>query len=197
MRTFQVGQTIYHGWRYWKSEGLEPGEVLGWNTLYLPYRITKITAARIHVEHKDVRIQLNRETMERDGKQYHSRFHEYFYAKKPEPESREWNWAGNKPNFVIPNFTGDCLATLGLSTPYTKAVVVHFRCGCPINFSLSRHYDKLKLIGHQTDPSPTKADVRRAYKRLAKAAHPDLGGSHQQFIKLKQAHDSALRFAKC
>ena len=97
--------------------------------------------------------------MERDGKQYHSRFHEYFYAKKPAPESREWNWAGNKPNFVIPNFSGDCLATLGLSAPYTKA------------------------------------DVRRAYKRLAKTTHPDLGGSHQAFIKLKQAHDSALRFA--
>ena len=25
-------------------------------------------------------------------------------------------------------------------------------CKCPINFSLSRHYDKLKLIEHQTDP---------------------------------------------
>jgi len=30
----------------------------------------------------------------------------------------------------------------------------HFRCKCPINFSLSRHSDKLKLIGHQTDPLP-------------------------------------------
>lgn len=158
-RTFTVGQTVYHGWRYWKSEGLEAGEVLGWNTLYLPYRITKITAARIHVEHKGTRVQLNREAMERDGKQYHSRFHEYFYAVKPPPESKDWNWAGSKPSFVIPNFSGDCLATLGLSTPYTKA------------------------------------DVRRAYKRLAKTAHPDLGGSHQAFIKLKQAHDSALRFA--
>lgn len=156
---FTVGQTVYHGWRYWKSEGLGAGEVLGWNTLYLPYRITKITAARIHVEHKDTRIQLNRTTMEREGKQYHTRFHEYFYAEKPAPNSADWNWAGSRPDFVIPNFTGDCLATLGLTTPYTSA------------------------------------DVRRAYKRLAKTAHPDLGGSHQAFIKLKQAHDSALRFA--
>ena len=31
-------------------------------------------------------------------------------------------------------------------------VVGYFRCKCPINFSLSGHYDKLKLIGHQTDP---------------------------------------------
>ncbi len=27
-----------------------------------------------------------------------------------------------------------------------------FRHLCPTNFSLSRRYDKLKLIGHQTDP---------------------------------------------
>ena len=41
-------------------------------------------------------------------------------------------------------------------------VVGHFRCKCPINFSLSRHYDKLKLIGHQTDPLPCK---RREFTR--------------------------------
>jgi len=36
-------------------------------------------------------------------------------------------------------------------------VVGQFRCKCPINFSLSRRYDKLKLIGHQTDPLPSNA----------------------------------------
>lgn len=161
-RTFQVGQTVYHGWRYWKSEGLEKGEVLGWNTLYLPYRITKITAARIHIEHKDTCVQLNREAMERDGKQYHTRFHEYFYAKKPAPESKEWNWAGSS-SYTLPSFGQvfgvECLATLGLSLPVTRA------------------------------------EVRRAYRRLALKAHPDQGGNHHDFIKLKQAHDSALRFA--
>lgn len=156
-RTFHVGQTIYHGWRYWKSEGLEKGEVLGWNTLYLPYHITKITAARIHVRHKDTLIQLNRATMERDGKQYHSRFHEYFYAEKPAPESKEWNWAGSRA--PQPVFLGDAFTILGLSLPCTRA------------------------------------EVRRAYKRLALKLHPDQGGNHQDFIKLKQAHDSALRFA--
>jgi hypothetical protein len=160
MRTFHVGQTIYHGWRYWKSEGLESGEVLGWNTLYLPYRIVKITAARIHVEHKGTRVQLNRERMEQDGKQYHSRFHEYFYAVKPPPESRDWNWAGSVSAWAMPNlFPVESLTILGLSLPCTRD------------------------------------DVRRAYKRLAKKAHPDLGGTQQAFIRLKQAHDSALRFA--
>jgi hypothetical protein len=153
-RTFTVGQTVYHGWRYWKSEGLEAGEIIGWNTLYLPYRITKITAARIHVEHKDTRIQLNRVTMEREGKQYHTRFHEYFYAEKPAPSSADWNWMGSSPCLTPEAFT-----VLGLSSPFSEK------------------------------------DVRRAYKRLALKTHPDLGGNSQDFIKLKEAHDSALRFA--
>ena len=38
-------------------------------------------------------------------------------------------------------------------------VVGHFCCKCPINFSLSRHSDKLKLIGHQTDPLPDDNDL--------------------------------------
>ena len=35
-------------------------------------------------------------------------------------------------------------------------VVSQFRRKCPINFSLSPRYDKLKLIGHQTDPLPKR-----------------------------------------
>jgi hypothetical protein len=33
-----------------------------------------------------------------------------------------------------------------------EEVVGQFRRKCPINFSLSWRYDKLKLIGHRTDP---------------------------------------------
>lgn len=166
-RTFQVGQTVYHGWRYWKSEGLEAGEVLGWNTRYIPYKVNKVTPKRIEVYGRDIddpnqSVWLNRETMERDGKQYHTRFHEYFYAEKPKPEWREWNWAGSR-SYTLPSFSQvfglECLVTLGLSLPVTRA------------------------------------DVRRAYKRLALKTHPDVGGDHHAFIKLKQAHDSALRFA--
>lgn len=39
----------------------------------------------------------------------------------------------------------------------------------------------------------TRADVKRAYKRLATKAHPDTGGSHEAFIKLNQAYEDALR----
>lgn len=160
MHKFAVGQYVYHGWRYWKSDALEPGEVLGWNTLYLPYRIIKITAAWIVVQREDTTFNLTRRKMESEGKQYHTRVHEYFYAEKPAPESKDWNWAGSVSAWAMPNlFPVESLTILGLSLPCTRA------------------------------------DVRRAYKRLAKKAHPDLGGSQQAFIKLKEAHDSALRFA--
>lgn len=163
-RTFTIGQTIYHGSRYWKSEGLESGEALGWNTRYIPYKVDKVTPKRIAVYSRDIDdinqvVWLNRETMERDGKQYHTRFHEYFYAEKPPPESKEWNWADSTFAWATGMFDSDALADLGLTLPCTRD------------------------------------EVRRAYKRLAKTAHPDRGGSHQAFIKLKQAHDSALRFA--
>jgi hypothetical protein len=160
MRTYQVGQTVYHGWRYWKTDGLETGEVKGWNTLYLPYKIVKITRSQIVVEHKETRIHLNRAKMQTEGKQYHTRFHEYFYAEEPKPESTDRNWASSKIADQTLFFVGDAFSLLGLSLPCTRE------------------------------------DVRRAYKRLAKTTHPDLGGSHHAFIKLKQAHDSALRFAQ-
>lgn len=145
-RTFKVGQTVFHGWRYWKSEGLESGEVLGWNTLYLPYLITKITAARIHVEHKDTRIQLNRATMEREGKQYHTRFHEYFYAEKPAPNSTDWNWMGSQPVFA-----GDALTTLGLRLPYSEQDV-------------KRAYKRLALKAH-----PDQGGSNQAFIKLQEA----------------------------
>jgi hypothetical protein len=45
------------------------------------------------------------------------------------------------------------LAAVLFSIDLPGAVGGQFRCKCPINFfSLSRRYDKLKLIGHQTDP---------------------------------------------
>lgn len=159
-RTFKVGNTIWHGSRYWKTDDLQSGEIQGWNTKYIPYTVARITAKRIEVYNAETReaFWLNREAMERDGKQYHSRVHEYFYSVKPPPEKRQrwYQWS-------VPSFEGvfgsECLSILGLSAPVTRD------------------------------------DVRRAYKRLAKLAHPDVGGDHQAFIKLKEAHDSAMRLA--
>lgn len=85
MRTYSIGDTIYHGDRYWKQDNPAPHERVGWNTEYVPFKVVKITAKRIHARSPDgtITIQLDRKTMETKGEQYHSRFHEYFYAKIP------------------------------------------------------------------------------------------------------------------
>ena len=38
----------------------------------------------------------------------------------------------------------------------------------------------------------TAADVRRAYRRLAKQSHPDGGGTHDRFLALQEAYNQAL-----
>lgn len=158
MRAFKVGDTVYREQRYWKSEGFLSHERPGWNEEYVPWKVIRITAKRIHIEHEGVTIQLPRgerpqrpgharhTTLEIDGKQYHSRFHEYFYAEIPKAKPLPRN-AG-----VLP-----ALSLLGIVPPYSDD------------------------------------DVKRAYKRMALKTHPDVGGNHHDFIRLKEARDSALR----
>lgn len=155
---FKIGGIVWRGYRYWNDltfAGI--GGRVGWNTTFVPYRITGITGHRIKVQLLPDSINgepatvkdkaplfLNRATLAARGSQYHTRYHEYFYTTKPkrDPEQRH-----SSPESV---------SVLNLPTPYTEA------------------------------------DVRRAYKRLAKKAHPDHGGSEAAFIELKQAHDAAL-----
>lgn len=159
---FQVGKIVWRGFRYWND--LNPIAALfgrpGWNTTFIPYRILAITEQRIKIglladsingtdatdkDRKPLFLDLGK--MERQGKQYHTRFHEYFYATKPttDPEQR-----GSQVSAI---------SILNLPAIYTES------------------------------------DVRRAYKRLARTAHPDSGGSNAAFIELRRAHDEALRSA--
>jgi|SRR5882724_435535 len=98
---FKVGQTIWRGYRYWVDLSFVQFDyAAGWNTLFIPYRILAITSQRIKVqlladsingrEANKKPVYLNRAVLEKDGKQYHTRFHEYFYATKPsrDPEQR-------------------------------------------------------------------------------------------------------------
>lgn len=39
----------------------------------------------------------------------------------------------------------------------------------------------------------TQEDVKAAYRRLVKTAHPDGGGDHARFLALQAAYDEALR----
>lgn len=160
---FQVGKIVWRGYRYWNDldmsfSGL--GGRVGWNTTFVPYRIVAVTAKRIKVvlladsingrvanELDRKPIFLDRAVLERDGKNYHTRFYEFFYATKPASDPERGDLLPNAPSI------------LNLPAFYTEA------------------------------------DVRRAYKRLARTAHPDNGGSNAAFIELKAAHDEALRSA--
>lgn len=168
-REFRVGGIVWRGYRYWSGLSLleqsllgnpATGDYSGWNTTFVPYSVLAFTRKRIKVmllpdsingteatEKDREPLFLDRATMERDGKQYHARYHEYFYAVKPksDPEHR--------------HSSSETIGVFNLPVPYTKA------------------------------------DVRRAYKRLAHDAHPDHGGSESAFIELKKAHDEALRGA--
>jgi len=162
----KIGTMLYHESRYWKTDNLSANEVAGWNARYLPYVVTRVTDATIFCtgaspdgQTSCVRLprkvrekkpgHARRETLEVDGRQYHSRFHEYFYIEPPKAKPRS-----------APRPMSSCahaLLLLGISPPYSET------------------------------------DVTRAYKRLARIAHPDAGGSHEEFIRLKNARDVALR----
>ena len=52
----------------------------------------------------------------------------------------------------------------GASIAHFQVAVGQFQNKSPTNFSLSPGFDKLKLVGHQTDPLPSRAHV--LYARL-------------------------------
>lgn len=155
-----MGQTeyIYHGRRFWVMEP-KGTQHLGWNTEFIGCPVFKRTPKRVGILHPDMGVMwLNRAELERDGKVYHSRPHEYFYTVKPavDPEKPRQEWSGRR---IFEQIFGDsaALSTLGLEV------------GC------------------------STAEIKQAYKRLAKAAHPDGGGSHEAFLKLNKAYLTALR----
>lgn len=162
--SFKVGGYIWHGSRYWKTDGLVGAERIGWNTTFIAYQIIKITAKQIVASCPTCRlfpcITLKRLVMERDGKQYHTGPHEYFYADKPKTDPEHRYYDQHIPSFHQVFGNSEYLTTLGLNQPYTRR------------------------------------DALSAYRRLAKIAHPDKGGSSQEFTRLKSAYDTALKFAE-
>lgn len=53
--------------------------------------------------------------------------------------------------------------------------------------------DCFRVLGYDRLPE-NREDVGRRYKQLAKAAHPDTGGSAEQFQTLNQAYEVAMRY---
>jgi len=50
-----------------------------------------------------------------------------------------------------------------------------------------------ELLGLPLDSRLTFAEINRAYKQVAKSAHPDAGGSAQQFLALSAAREALMK----
>jgi hypothetical protein len=59
-----------------------------------------------------------------------------------------------------------------------------------LTFAEQRRYRNLLELPTETAVSP--AAINSAFRRLAKSAHPDGGGSHDAFVRLTQARDALL-----
>jgi len=56
-------------------------------------------------------------------------------------------------------------------------------------FNEKRHRELLAL---PIDEPLTPLQIKTAYRRIAKKAHPDVGGSHEAFVQITQARDTLL-----
>lgn len=149
---------VWHARRFWVQEPTGD-QHLGWNTRFEPCWVMKKTAKQVHILSPSLgKLWLNREKLEREGKVYHSKPHEYFYAVHPgvDPEKIRYGqmWT-------------DAWKLLGGGHP--AFAVLGLQQGC------------------------SKPDIKRAYKKLARRAHPDFGGSHEAFIELNKAYEEAMR----
>jgi hypothetical protein len=59
--------------------------------------------------------------------------------------------------------------------------------------SLTPEQRHRQLLGLPFDRRLSSAEIHRAYKRAAKTAHPDAGGSAQQFLELSAARDALMK----
>jgi DnaJ domain len=50
-----------------------------------------------------------------------------------------------------------------------------------------------KLLGLPLDRRLSENEIHRAYKLLAKRAHPDAGGSEEAFLRISAAHDALMK----
>jgi hypothetical protein len=114
-----------------------------------------------------------------------------------EPEHLTGSWLGRgAPTFRLDRamleqkgyafvpVTADVDAPLFFAVPYRERVV-QYGGQAPVCFSL------LKL----SFPC-TVTEVKAAYRKLAKRAHPDWGGSHSEFLQLQAAYEQALHLCR-
>jgi hypothetical protein len=59
--------------------------------------------------------------------------------------------------------------------------------------SLTAEERSRELLGLPLDGRLSEGEIHRAYKLLAKRAHPDAGGSEEAFLRISAAHEALLR----
>jgi hypothetical protein len=58
-------------------------------------------------------------------------------------------------------------------------------------FNEQAHRETLKL---PADGKLETSQIKAAFRRLAQKAHPDVGGSHEEFVRITEARDALLAF---
>jgi DnaJ domain len=131
-----------------------------------PHRIVKITKKRLYVEDDE----------------YDSR-----------PSSGEW-WDYDRSTFVLDRLefetTGKANRTgrwRWHSTYYADPALFHIERG---KLARPACFEELNLSA-----DATVAQIKAAYRRLSRATHPDAGGTNDDFVKLVQSYEEALKVA--
>ena len=65
------------------------------------------------------------------------------------------------------------------------------RTGAPKMLTMEQR--SRELLGLPLDRRMSETEIHRAYKLLAKHAHPDAGGSEEAFLRISAAHDALIR----
>lgn len=69
------------------------------------------------------------------------------------------------------------------------------RRGSRAELSLVQERQYRRLLGLPQELAPSRVAINSAFRRLAKSAHPDGGGSHEAFVRLTEARDVLLSAA--
>jgi hypothetical protein len=83
--------------------------------------------------------------------------------------------------YALAPVTADVDDPLFFAVPYQEGVAQHARRSLAC-------FERLNL----SFPC-TPSEVKAAYRRLVKGIHPDQGGSHDEFLALREAYEQALR----
>jgi hypothetical protein len=93
------------------------------------------------------------------------------------------------------HFSGLEVAT-GLGAVLAGAYAFSQRKAAPKRIADSRCDEHLRTLQIPSSMTPTTKDIEKAYKARALHAHPDKkGGSHEEFVRIKNAYEEAKRCA--